>query len=260
MSSISSQVEPFKLRSRRCRNRALEALARGDAELAEAQFGTAVEAMGRAIEFLANLGIPDPESARPASEAEIELATQLADCWGMLGGVHRAAGLRERAIAAYDEGFRFEGSPRFAILSTYNRVNRLVVRILVTPGLLDEPAPPVQLPDGRAVTMPELLEEVRDEISCQLRAGRRDRPWALADLVLVSVLGGLEGVTTALRGLGESSANDPFPFQSTLKVVWELAALDLPCRAGLIWLGEHLRRKLQSMPGEPVAPGPRLEG
>jgi hypothetical protein len=258
MSSISSQVEPCKLRSRRHRNRALEALEEHAGERARKEFKASVAAMEEAVEYLRALGEADPGSTAPASDAEMELAEQLADCWGMLGGVHRAAGDLERAIESYDAGFVFEGSRRFGILNTYNRVNRLVVRVLRAPGLLDASAPPVpDLPEARGRTMLDLLLETRDEIRRQLGAGRKDRAWALADLMLVSVLGGEDGADAALRGLDESSANDPFPYHSTLKTVRELAERDLPCRDSLVSVGEALRSRLpEEMRGSPLAPDP----
>jgi hypothetical protein len=256
MSGISAQVEPCKLRSRRHRNRALQALEQNDVDRARHEFRAAVTAMEDAVGYLKALGEPDLVSVAPASELEMELAEQLADSWGMLGGVYRAACDLEHAIESYDQGFTWEGNARFGILSTYNRVNRLVVRILRDAGVLQPPFRPVpDLPDGRGLTMPELLLEAREEIRRQLSAGRKDRAWALADLVLVSVLGGLDGVETALHSLEGSSTNDPFPYHSTLKVIRELLKLDLPCRDRLVEVGEAIRARLTvpEMRGEPLA-------
>jgi hypothetical protein len=80
-------------------------------------------------------------------EWRARIADELADCWGNLGGVERRwafelAGdppLRlehlDRSIAAYDEGYHYEQmDPRRR--STYNRLNRLIVRLLRNPQIL----------------------------------------------------------------------------------------------------------------------------
>lgn len=255
MSDLSSQVESYKLRSRRHRNKALEALEGGDAERAEAEFGQSLRAMEGAIQYLKEIGVPDPESGEGASAGEVEVAQQLADCWGMVGGVYRAQRRLAEAKDAYDNGYEFESSKRFNILSTYNRVNRLVVRILQSPQLLSDSPPAVtDVPGREGETIPALLSEAAEEVERQLREGRKDRTWALADLVMVRLLGGLGGVDAALSAFDESvSENDPFPHHSMLKVVRELAEAQLPVADKLIEVGERLREKLpDAMRGKPL--------
>lgn len=254
MSDLSNELESYKVRSRRQRNKALKALEDKDTAQAAREFEKSREVINAALRYLQDLGAPDPKAEGLTSEGEIAIAEQLVDCWGILGGVYRAQGNLGGAKDAYDDGYKYESSKRFNILNTYNRVNRLVVRILQNPELLSDPPPVLADIEEREKTMPELLGETADEIERQLREGRQDRAWALADLAMVRLLGGLNGVDAALNSLDESSANDPFPYHSTLKVIRELVQRQLPMQDKLIAVGERLRQKLpQTMQGEPLA-------
>lgn len=249
MSDLKSLLAPFKQKSRYHRDDALEAVNDDELEQANKDFKAAAAAIIEAIDYVKTLGAPDPKSQEPASEAEIMMARELADCWGILGGVYRAHG-REHwadAIAAYDEGNKYESSTRFNILSTYNRVNRLVLRILKDPNLLSSPPPLVSNTEPDNKTMSELLSEADSEIERQLRAGRTDRAWALADLAMVRLLGGSPKVEVALNDLDASTGNDLFPYESMLKVIRELVAQNLPMHDHLISVGERLRSKLPPM-------------
>src|SRR5260370_21617735 len=206
-----------------------------------------------AIRSLQDLGTPDLSSPKRASETEITIAEQLADCWGILGGVYRSQGDLDEARKAYDEGYKDESSNRFNVINTYNRVNRLVVRILAKPDLLSDSAPLVEDIEEPA-TMRQLLGKADEEIERQLREGRRDKPWALADLAMVRLLGSLQNFDLALNALDESSANDPFPYASMLKVIRELIDRRLPMQDELIIAGERLRARLpQTLRGESLA-------
>jgi hypothetical protein len=246
MSELMSVLEPLKRRSRYHRNEALEALKEDDPDQAAEDFAAAREAINDAINRLKALGAPDPASSERANETEIVIAEQLADCWGILGGICRAQGddYLSDARDAYDEGYKYESSPRFNILSSYNRVNRLVVRILKEPELLYDPPPLVTDIDVPEKTMVQLLSEADMEIERQLVAGRRDRVWALADLVTVRLLGSLPKGNVALNDLEESTGNDTFPSESMLKVIRELLKRPLPMQDDLVYVGERLRAKL----------------
>jgi hypothetical protein len=257
MSDLPNELEPYKLRSRRHRNKAIKALEDDVAEQAAREFRKSREAMTEALQYLQDLGAPDPNSGKRASEGEIAIAEQLADCWGILGGVCRAQGDLVSAKDAYDNGYKYESSRRFNILNTYNRVNRLVVRILQNPELLSDPQPLVTDLSEPKKTMHDLLCETAEEIERQLREGRPDRAWALADLVMVRLLACLDGVDIALDALDKCSENDPFPYHSTLKVIRELAGKGLAMKEKLIAVGKHLRQKLpQTMQGDSLAPEP----
>jgi DNA-binding transcriptional MerR regulator len=258
MSELASRLEPYKLRSRRYRKQALKALETGDLAQAAQDFERSRQAIREALDYLEDLGAPDLRTPEPASEGDAEIAKQLADCWGVLGGIYRAEGddqLRH-AKQAYDTGFTYEGCKRFNLPSSYNRVNRLVVRILETPGLLVEPLPLVMdVSEAERKTMPALLAEAEEEIDRQLRNRLRedDRAWAYADLAMVRLLGGLKDVDYALGNLDENCKNDSYPYESTLKVIRELLQRELPIREQILAFGEHLREKLPpDLRGEPL--------
>lgn len=260
MSDLKTLLESLKKRSGYHRVQGLEALKKGQSDRAKRSFDAARAAITEAIEKAENLGVPDPQSTKPASEAEIMIAKELADCWGILGGVYRAEGLDSlsKGIEAYDKGYIYESSGRFHILSSYNRVNRLVVRILKDPGLLSVPPPVVEdINEPIKKTMPKLLSEADIEIEQQLRAGRPDREWALADLAMVRILGGLPEVKvqSALTDFDKSAENNLYPYDSMLKVIRELVDRNLPMQQLLIDTGERLRAKLPpNLRGEPLSP------
>ena len=257
MNDLKRVLDAFKRRSRYHRDAALEARKDKNSTLEDEEFNAAIAAINEAIESLQALGVPDPQSTERASEAEIVIANQMADCRGILGGIYRAQGRHSwsNAIAEYDKGYIYESSTRFNILSTYNRVNRLVLRILKDPKLLSDPAPIVENIEGSfSQTMPELLSETDNEIERQLRNGRTDRVWALADLAMVRLLGNSPNVDVALDDFDKSAGNDVFPYESMLKVIRELVAQKLPMQSNLISVGERLRAKLPlSLQGKPLS-------
>ena len=84
-----------------------------------------------------------------AAEWKATLASELADCHGLLGGVARRWALEpdtdpdkrlehlRDSVDAYDKGYdKFEANPEYGLANTYNALNRLLSRLLVDPGLL----------------------------------------------------------------------------------------------------------------------------
>ena len=61
-------------------------------------------------------------------------AASLADSHAMLGGVRKRAGDLAGAIDAYDAGFDIES--RYELATSYNALNRLLVRALMAPACL----------------------------------------------------------------------------------------------------------------------------
>jgi hypothetical protein len=246
MNELARRMEPYRLRAKRYRNHAVEARAQGGPDAAGQLFDRAAHTLREAIGYLEGLGVPDPRATDPATGEEVEIARQLADCWGMLGGIHRTAGDLDAARVAYDRGAEYESTPRFRILNTYNQVNGLVIRILAHPEFLSRPGGMVDdVPGQPPQPMGALLARAADEIQRQLDAGREDIPWALADLALVRVLGGLDGVDSAVAALDRSSPVETFPFESALKVVRELAECGLPMRSALESLAARYEAAIQ---------------
>jgi hypothetical protein len=255
--TLAKDLESMKQRSRRHRGKMLQALEAQDVETAEREFKNSKEAIDEAFAALKRYPVPRL-SGDAAGEGEIEVAKQLADLWGMCGGLLRARGSAElgdfdAAIASYDTGYTFESNPRFHIRSSYNTVNRLVLRILRYPEILDSD----EAPPGLHTSLIKALGHAAKEIENQLDAGRSDVPWALADLVLVEVLS-LGDETSALSQLDSYTRQDTYPLQSLLNVVRDLRRVLVPGSARserLLSVGEWLRSHLPStLQGRPLVP------
>ena len=202
----------------------------------------------RAISLLREaiaLGSEEFGSARELPEWRVRIAAELADCWGILGGVERRWAVEgvddpllrrehlDRSVEAYDEGYRYEQMDPGG-RSTYNRLNRLIVRLLRDPQTLagDRDAGAGETVDVRAE-----LETLAVEIS-----GRGiDSPWAALDMALLNVLLTRQDAVSAYAPFDRMSAPD-FARQSALDVVAPLAQLDLPVASELRRAEQRLRR------------------
>src|SRR5262249_58065661 len=98
------------------------------------------------------------------AEHRSQLASELSDCYGLVGGVERrwaeeckgdeSVPHLKASIRAYDDGFKFESNPEYGIVDSYNRLNRLLVRLVLRPHaldavdavVLDSDIPPANLP------------------------------------------------------------------------------------------------------------------
>lgn len=132
------------------------------------------------------------------SVAVRQLTKELADCYGMVGGVERRWGLESdpteqsahltRSCIAYDHGHRHEWDPAHGTPGTYNLVNRLTGRLLIRPDLLEVD----EVVDiGSGMTPMNLRQELagaRTLIDEQLAS--KGNFWAEADLALLNVLTG----------------------------------------------------------------------
>lgn len=106
---------------------------------------------------------------------KIILSQEIADCYGIMGGIYRRQAKRdndkallEKSAEIYKEGLKFE------IENSYNLSNSMVLQILVNPQNLEK-----------------LQEEIMQGIQTlqkQVRGKRRDQWWAWADLGLFSLL------------------------------------------------------------------------
>jgi len=96
MSILTREMLPFKLRAKRHRGNMITALASGDRFKAEEEFRNAESAIYEAFQYLAKYERPDPETPGHASEGEIAVAEQLADFWGIQGGLYAREGARCR--------------------------------------------------------------------------------------------------------------------------------------------------------------------
>jgi len=170
------------------------------------------------------------DRAKESAAMTGRLASDLADAYGMIGGAEKRWGLEmdgadrryhlTESVAAYDKGFGYEQGlgPKYA--NTYNRVNRIIGRVLLDPSVLREGGG--DLPDIAAD-----LEEAEDVLDEQIESmGRRKDPWAYCDLGTVRLLRGKPDALAAFRKL-EPLRPPLFVYKSiltTLKPLCEVAS------------------------------------
>lgn len=182
------------------------------------------------------------ESAAPSPLPD-GLASELADTYGLMGGVERRWGLAlsgpsrdqhlQASVAAYEKGFSYEKDLQASEASTYNRVNRLVGRVLLDPGVLEK--------NGRAA--PEFFEELRqaeDILTKQIESVRQKDPWAYCDLGTIRLL---LGKPDALATFNELDRLRPplFVYDSTLAALQPLCDTAAHMRPDLLRAADMLR-------------------
>lgn len=225
MSDLSNQLIPYKQRAQRHKKAAIQARKDGDLPLAKKKFQEARDAIDEAVEEIESYGEFNPEMSGPIDQASKDQAFELADCWGIRGGIYREEGEIQQAIEAYGKGYELERNPQYEIQSTYNTVQRLVVRLLSNPALLKENG--TSIPDSSLEKpLRELLAEAAEAIEKKWQS-MDDPVWALADMVLIRTLLQMPGVGEWEK-IFKSKAKDRFPFDSLGAVVKRLAQEDLP--------------------------------
>jgi tetratricopeptide (TPR) repeat protein len=139
----------------------------------------------------------------PAEERKA-IAANLADFMGMLGGLHKRQNDLDAALRAYDTGFRYESDPQFQIKSSYNALNRLVLRLLMSPQSLTTGTIPVDVEDQ--------LRNLRASLQASLNGPRKDDCWAAGDLAIVcGLLRDDMGAEAAVRHF-ESLSPPPYAY------------------------------------------------
>ena len=106
-----------------------------------------------------------------------ELASELADSYGMIGGIERRWGLSldgtdrqrhlEHSCGRVRPGFSHEQDLDPHVASTYNRINRLVGRVLLNPHVLDDTT-------TSCLDVTEELGKAHEILVEQLRSARRE--------------------------------------------------------------------------------------
>jgi hypothetical protein len=172
------------------------------------------------------------------------LASELADTYGLLGGVEKRWGLLlygqerqrhlEASVAAYDKGFEYEKDLQRSKANTYNRVNRLVGRVLLNPAVLDK--------DGGAfLEMADELAEAEEILTRQIETGRQKDPWAYCDLGTIRLLRGEDSALLTFRQLDRLRPQE-FVYESTLATLEPRCDLAADLRPDLIRAVTQLRR------------------
>lgn len=118
------------------------------------------------------------EAANAPSKPLRDLAAQLADCLGMLGGNYRRQGRLKEAQAVFERGRVYEESPSLEVMSSYNLVNAITLPIESDPQAWDAQQP--------------FIERAVSALSRQVRGERRSDRWAWADLAQCQLLLGDE--------------------------------------------------------------------
>jgi tetratricopeptide (TPR) repeat protein len=199
---VLRQVEDLKRRSRALRD--------------TGELDKAAELVRQAIDILAAelrerdvvVGLADAAAPQDVRD----LAAQLADCYGSLGGILRRKVAHEEALECYAQGKRLEQNDAYRISNSYNQVQWLVLRVLLHPELIA---------NGNREMLDE-LETAIQSLRRQIMTARRQDPWAHSDVGLLhTLLGDRPG---ANRAWAEVDALDPLPsvYSSGLAVLKEL--------------------------------------
>jgi tetratricopeptide (TPR) repeat protein len=164
--------------------------------------------------------LQDRKTEAPSPQVDSELA----DTYGLMGGVERRWGLQpsgdEReshlaaSVAAYDQGFAYEKGLPPNEANSYNRVNRLVGRVLLNPDVLEGTDPEIL---GELETAEEILTE-------QIESARQKDPWAYCDLGTIRLLLGKPDALLTFREL-DRLRPPLFVYDSTLATLQPLSAV-----------------------------------
>ena len=161
-----------------------------------------------------------------SQEWRSQVAAELADCYGIIGGIQRRWGLaldgKERLLHleasrdAYEKGYGCEREENCGVVNSYNLVNRLVGRVLLDP----------------AIELDEDLRQAKDIVKAQLVQKRKGDIWALADMALLRILLREADAVSAWAAFRGAQPPD-YAYGSVLETLQPLAELELPVRAEL---------------------------
>jgi hypothetical protein len=141
-------------------------------------------------------------------EERKEIAQQLADYWGRLGGMYRRRAMAAEGIEAYGRGKELERE--YKLDESYNRTNWIVLKLLDDPAQLE-------------ALQPE-IDETTLLIAAQVRGPRRDEWWAWADLGLLRHLGGQPAEARTAYEQFQRAGARPSDYRSVLSVLEPLRA------------------------------------
>jgi tetratricopeptide (TPR) repeat protein len=175
-------------------------------------FGDFFEALAdlkEAIDLLANELAEIERSGSPEGELQLlrrqRVAGELADCYGMTGGIFRRLGNLDQALSSYEAGCNYEQNPEFGLVDSYNLTNSLVVQVLA---------------DGRSlITLQQEILNAAEVVNKQAEEKRREQWWAWCDVgVLALLTGNHERAWEAYRRFKEKGALAKH-FDSTIEVL-----------------------------------------
>jgi tetratricopeptide (TPR) repeat protein len=146
---------------------------RRKAKSSEKDYTESKAILGEAISLLVG-ELKSVEEGIGNDELSSTRAHELADCYGMLGGVCRREENFGEAVKWYDKGRDYEKNKSYDIQNSYNMTNSVAVRIL-------QDAKSLEAQKGEIDETIKILEH-------QVHGPRRDQSWAWADLGLLYLL------------------------------------------------------------------------
>lgn len=120
--------------------------------------------------YLRDLGATVPKDSDKMRRA----ARELADSYGVAGGILRRMKDYPEALKMYEKGAKLEVDPQLQIENSYNLTNALVTKVIADPNTLSENH--------------EEVERARRLVERQLQQTRRQDWWAWADLGTLALL------------------------------------------------------------------------
>ena len=179
-----------------------------------------------------------------SSAAPEWLKVELADTFGMIGGIEKRWGLQlggeqrrrhlKASVDAYDMGFNYEQGLDPDNANTYNRINRLVGRVLLDKNVL-------RRGDG---VIPKFAEELRDAeeiVTKEIETARQRDPWAYCDLGTIRLLRGKPDALSVFHDL-ERLRPEPYVYESVLSTLQPLSDVASDIRPDLVKAVAQLRR------------------
>jgi tetratricopeptide (TPR) repeat protein len=169
------------------------------------------------------------DGALDSLQQAIDLAgAELADLHGILGGTLADQGDLVAAAKAYDDGFKVDS--RYNPLSSYNALNRLVMRIRLIPGVLTQPE--LMRKEARLdfVDVPYELALLQTKLERHVEHERANDFWAAGDLALTAALNGSIEVTSKAAERFSKCAPPEFAITAYRRTLAALGELDIPCK------------------------------
>jgi tetratricopeptide (TPR) repeat protein len=139
----------------------------GELELALQEALAAIETCKAYLQELGARVPPDSENMR-------RVARELADSYGVAGGILRRMKNYQDALEMYKKGAKLELEPQLGVENTYNQTNVLVTKVIADPNTISQNH--------------SEIEEARQRVEKQLQQTRRQDWWAWADLGMLALL------------------------------------------------------------------------
>lgn len=176
---------------------------------------------------------------RTLQEAIDRAGAELADLHGIMGGTQRQQGDLTAAASSYDTGFHID--ELYHAASSYNAINRLVTRIFLEPGVLEQPDLLRANKSLEFVDVRQALGELQKQLEREIEGKRSHDFWCAGDLVVAAALNGdLSGAARAVKQF-DTCSPPAFARESYHATLVALARLETP--------GKEILRKVDELLG-----------